>query len=180
MVTNGYFPTRPDHIRIYALIAFFVVESAIGSLLMLFQSLTGNFVVLLLFGLLSIPTFVCAFQMPRKTPKGYAYYRQAKGLAFYIKKGKWRQEINEKHLFLEEMLPLAISLGVVKKLARDMEDLKVPPPTYMPVHTVHWASTITDFNTAATSSVAGASHSGGSGFSGGSGGGFGGGGGGSW
>jgi len=39
-------------------------------------------------------------------------------------------EIAEKRLFLEEILLLAISLGVVKKLAKDMAELGVKPLDY--------------------------------------------------
>lgn len=71
-----------------------------------------------------------AAKMPRRTAWGYSLYRQVIGLKYYVSKGKWREEIMEKNLFLEEMLPLAISLGVVNKLANDMKDLGMEPPKY--------------------------------------------------
>ena len=92
----------------------------------------------------------------------------------------------EKNLFLEEMLPLAISLGVVNKLSKDMKDLGVEPPKYFEgvvinnfSHDLNSFSSSMAANLSATPS-GNSSWSGGSGFSGGGGGGFGGGGGGSW
>jgi uncharacterized membrane protein len=151
-----------------------------------FADVTGDFKPLIVLIVVSVLTAFFAFQMPRKTAKGYALYRQTKGLAFYLDKGRWREEIKEKQLFLDEILPLAIALGVVKKLARDMEELGVKEPSYFNAGGVAWASSINGFSSSASSNMAmGASSSsgwsGGSGFSGGSsGGGFGGGGGGSW
>jgi uncharacterized membrane protein len=107
-------------------------------------------------------------------------------LKYYVSKGKWREEIMEKNLFLEEMLPLAISLGVVNKLANDMKDLGMEPPKYFEGVAINsFAHDLNNFNSVmatnlATTPSGNSSWSGGSGFSGGSGGGFGGGGGGSW
>lgn len=182
---KDYFNARPDHVRALWLIVIGVVLGLAFFLLISFFENTGNvwpFVILIL---TAIPSLVLAYQMPRRTASGYALYRQTKGLAFYLAKGKWREEIAEKHLFLDEILPLAISLGVVKQLARDMQELGVKPPSYFNAHSVVWASSFNSFNSSASSSFmagsSGSSWSGGSGFSGGSsGGGFGGGGGGSW
>ncbi len=135
-----------------------------------------------------IPCIIFARIMPRKTAWGYSLHRQAVGLKYYLNKGKWRQDIAEKNLFLEEMLPLAIALGVVDKLAKDMKDLGIETPKYFQGFTI--ATFSRDFNnfnsTLSTSLISSptsnsSSWSGGSGFSGGGGGGgFGGGGGGSW
>jgi len=81
------------------------------------------------------------------------------------------------------MLPLAIALGVVSELTRDMEELKLEPPNYMAGFTAaNLSSSMNSFQSTAAMSLATApGGSGGGGFSGGSaGGGFGGGGGGSW
>ena len=84
------------------------------------------------------------------------------------------------------MLPLAISLGVVTKLAKDMKDLGIEPPKYFQGMMISsFANDLNNFNSAALSGLTmspsgSSSWSGGSGFSGGGGGGFGGGGGGSW
>lgn len=151
-----------------------------------FARMMGNIGPMILSTVLAILSLFLAAKMPRKTAKGYSLHRQADGLKYYLQKGKWREEIAEKHLFLEEMLPLAISLGVVSKLVKDMEELKIEPPRYfqgMAYNT--FVRDLSHFNSVAaggmTSSPSGkGSWSGGSGFSGGSGGGFGGGGGGSW
>ncbi len=128
-----------------------------------------------------------AVKMPRRTAWGYNLYQQIKGLKYYMEKGKWREEVMEKNLFLEEMLPLAISLGVVNKLAKDMKDLGLKPPEYFEGMVISsFAHDLNNFNSVmatnlTTSPSGNSSWSGGSGFSGGSsGGGFGGGGGGSW
>lgn len=133
-----------------------------------------------------IISIVLAIKMPRRTAWGYSLYRQITGLKYYLGKGKWREEIMEKNLFLEEMLPIAISLGVVEKLANDMKDLGMEPPKYFEGVVINsFAHDLTNFNsimaTNLTTTPSGnSSWSGGSGFSGGGGGGFGGGGGGSW
>jgi uncharacterized membrane protein YgcG len=138
----------------------------------------------ILFFLFLVPTILMAKSMPRRTAWGYSLYRQVKGLQWYINKSKWREEIAEKHLFLEEILPLAISLGVVKKLTKEMASLGVRPPDYFEgAVATGFYSDLRGFyknsTTALSSSPSGGSSwSGGSGFSGGgsSGGGFGGGG----
>lgn len=134
-----------------------------------------------------IPTMILASKMPRKTAKGYNLHRQVDGLKYYLKLGKWREEVMEKNLFLEEMLPLAIALGVVGKLAADMKELELEPPKYligMPINSFdsdfrHFSSAAANGLTMSPKGSTG-SWSGGSGFGGGVGGGFGGGGGGSW
>jgi len=129
-----------------------------------------------------------AFNMVQKTATGYNYSLQAKGLKSTIKTGAWRQKINERNLFVEEVLPFAISLGVVDQLTRDMKDLNLKPPSYFAATGTRSFTTdafVRDFSSKAQSSLSynpsSSSYSGGSGFSGGSsGGGGGGGGGGSW
>lgn len=129
-----------------------------------------------------------AWNMPQKTAVGNNLSLQAKGLRETIRLGKWREEIKEKHLFTEEVLPFAISLGVIGKLAKDMAQLNIEPPKYMSGgftgNTLVWSGFVNDFSSSAAGGLGSnpsSSSSGGSGFSGGfSGGGGGGGGGGSW
>jgi uncharacterized membrane protein len=181
-----YFDARPDKVRIKWFVIAGVLETVVFIAVISFISINYDFWPLVIVGVLSIPVFLFAFQMPKKTATGYALFRQTKGLAFYLSKGKWREEIKEKQLFLDEILPLAISLGVVSKLARDMQELGVKEPSYFAAHGAAWSSSFNSFNSSASTSMAPAKSSsggwsGGSGFSGGSsGGGFGGGGGGSW
>jgi len=157
-----------------------------------FLNSTSNAVPCILLGISAIPTFLLAIKMPRKTPQGYAFFRQIVGLRWYLDKGKWREEIAEKNLFFEEVLPLAICLGLVNKLTKEMTALGVQSPSYLVgLDTHNFASELNHFYRQANSTLLSSSKgilsgrsswSGGSGFSGGggSGGGFGGGGGGSW
>jgi len=111
-------------------------------------------------------------------------------LRFYLNLGKWREEITEKNLFFEEILPLAMALGIVDKLTKEMADLGVEPPKYFQgIALASFGHDFGSFNALASSNLNSSpvssgksSWSGGSGFSGGgsAGGGFGGGGGGSW
>ena len=164
---------------------------SVGAFLLIatvFLPMTENFGPMMVLMVLMVPSLILANKMPRKTAWGYSMARQAEGLRYYLSKGKWREEIFEKRLFLEEMLPLAISLGVVEKLARDMKNLGIEPPKYFQGMAMNsFARDLNNFNSATTSGLTSSpsgssSWSGGSGFSGGghSGGGFGGGGGGSW
>lgn len=159
---------------------------AIFLIISVFIKNTGNAGPIIISFLGIIPSIILAIKVPRRTAWGYNLYRQIEGLKYYLGKGKWREEIMEKNLFLEEMLPLAISLGVVNKLSKDMKDLGVEPPKYFEgvvinnfSHDLNSFSSSMAANLSATPS-GNSSWSGGSGFGGGGGGGFGGGGGGSW
>lgn len=143
--------------------------------------------VLIMFGSFTA-SLIFAIKMPQKTAVGTNLSLQSKGLRETIRLGKWREEIKEKHLFIEEILPFAISLGVINKLTKDMKELNIEPPKYMSGgfsgNSIAWAGFVNDFSKSASSGLSynpSSSSSGGSGFSGGSsGGGGGGGGGGSW
>lgn len=123
-------------------------------------------------------------QLGQKTAVGTNLFLQAKGLRESIKRGAWRERINEKHLFIEKILPFAVSLGVVNQLANDMKDLDLQPPDYIQTTNLsnfNTAAFVSSFSKEVGSSLAynpsSSSRSGGGGFSGGGGGG---GGGGSW
>jgi hypothetical protein len=187
MHDSQYFTGNPEKSRQKWLGIYLGLSFLTGFAIFWWASQTYNFYPLVLEGILTVPGLILAYSMPRRTAWGYSLYRQISGLKYFIGKGKWRQQIAEKHLFLEETLPLAISLGVVDQLAKQMEDLNIKPPEYMNGFT---AATLTHdlnhFESQAASQISSSpsgksSWSGGSGFSGGSsGGGFGGGGGGSW
>jgi len=187
LVDQKMFPASPDTVRAIwwgvasalAIFSFFLAQVFVG--------LTANSGPLVICIPASIFALIIPKFMPRKTAWGYSLHRQAKGLQWYLGKGKWREEIAEKHLFLEEMLPLAIALGVVGKLAKDMAGLGIEPPSYLSGIAINaLAADLTSFQAMAASNLNASpsgrsSWSGGSGFSGGgSGGGFGGGGGGRW
>ena len=141
-----------------------------------------------LFGIQALLSILLARNMVQKTAVGSNYYLQAKGLKQTIKTGKWREEIKEKNLFIEEVLPFAVSLGVVTKLAKDMVGLGLETPAYFAGFTspAYFARDFSNFTAQASSGLSYNPQSGrsgsGSGFSGGgfSGGGGGGGRGGSW
>lgn len=129
-----------------------------------------------------------AYNMPQKTAVGHNLWLQARGLRKTIKYGKWREEVKEKNLFIEEVLPFAVALGVVHQLAQQMKDLNLEPPKYLQTSNLATWNTydfVSGFSHEVSSGLSynpsSSSSSGGSGFSGGSsGGGGGGGGGGSW
>ena len=192
LAEKGFFDGNPDMVRKKWVGVAAVLYVLAFVFLSIFNSPTGNFGPTAIFFVTAFPAIFLVKSMPRKTAWGYSLYRQTKGLAFYLGKGKWREEVNEKHLFLEEMLPLAIALGVVDSLAKDMQELGVAPPSYFQGFVAgSFYSDITGFSKSTSSGLISApggswsgasSWSGGSGFGGGgfSGGGFGGGGGGSW
>src|SRR3989344_86292 len=123
---------------------------------------------------------VFAYQLPRRTAWGHSLYRQTVGLKYFLGKGKWRYEVAEKYLFLEEVFPLAVSLGVVSKLVSDMKGLGLAAPEYVGGFGGNIGSFHSQISSTLPSVKSGGSGgwSGGSGFSGGSSGGGGGGGGG--
>lgn len=179
-----YFENRPDNTKIKWFAVCFVIVLVSGVALSFYEGSMYASLLKIIHVFSSCLGFIFANKMSRRAPLGYSMYRQIVGLKHYINVGKWRQEFAEKQLFLKDILPLAISLGVVTKLARDMESLGVKPPSYFHTNSVAWAGSFNSFTTSTASSMIGSSKSssfsGGSGFSGGGGGGFGGGGGGSW
>lgn len=187
------FAGNPEKVRLKWFLAFIVLFVIAEILTVYFAISTSNFGPVIASSLTFLPGILFARSMPRRTAWGYSLFRQIGGLRWYLKKGKWRHEIGEKNLFIEEILPLAVSLEVVKELARDMKDLELEPPRYFVGTSLQTFSTdINGFSTSTANNLMSApggkwsgssSWSGGSGFSGGggsSGGGFGGGGGGSW
>jgi uncharacterized membrane protein len=182
------FSGNPEQVKLLWFAIFLGLFAAAFASIIYFINQTQNSGPLILLFASIIPSIILILSMPRRTAWGYSLYRQITGLKYYINVGKWRQEIAEKHLFIEEILPLAICLGIVTKLAKDMQALGVEPPSYLTGFTAsHLASELSSFSSAASSTFAPSasgrsSWSGGSGFSrgGSSGGGFGGGGGGSW
>jgi uncharacterized membrane protein len=186
---SGYFDDNPEEARNKWTLMGFIVYVIGYFIVNLFVVTSGNAGPLVPLALSVIPSLVAIFSMPRRTPAGYALYRQIKGLKYFLKVGKWRHQIAEKHLFIEEILPLAVALGVVDKLAQDMKELDLKPPSYVSGFSA--ATFYSDFSGFTNSSSStfisspggtAAGWSGGSGFGGGggAGGGGGGGGGGGW
>ena len=189
MQNSGYFEEDPEKTRGKWLRIGVMVYVAGYMIVNKFVISSGNLGPLLPFFASVIPSIFAVFSMPRRTPAGYALYRQIKGLKYYLKVGKWRHQIAEKHLFIEEILPLAVALGVVDKLTQDMKELDLKPPSYVTgFSTAGFYSDFSGFTHSSSSTFVSApggssgGWSGGSGFGGGggAGGGGGGGGGGSW
>lgn len=201
MTEKGYFAASPKKIR-----SFYVGLGLVLMIASLFQAaILGRYFHPLLSGLAVFLSglIVLGFSpfMPARTAKGRKKLEEIVGLKEWIKIGAWREQIHEKHNFLEQVLPYTIVFGLTQKFisAFDRADLKK----------LTWYTSEAGFNEANFSrsfshfgenvlysvsksrsaqrasnwggfSTTGSS-SGGSGFSGGSsGGGFGGGGGGSW
>ncbi len=144
-----------------------------------------SFYLLLAFVGATLINFWFAYHFPQKTSLGTKSYLFLKGLQENLRRGAWRDTIKEKHLFLEEIIPYAISLGSINQLAKDMKKLDLQPPEYVGSFAI--GSNIGALDAGLISFTKSAAHSfaynpkSGSGFAGGfSGGGGGGGGGGSW
>ncbi|MHA2055178.1 MAG: DUF2207 family protein, partial [Candidatus Hodarchaeales archaeon] len=190
MKNEGFFAGNPEKERAKWIGIYIIVSVFITGIMFIFTFSAFNFGPIILYTFLSIAGFVFAWSMPKRLPKGYSLYRQIEGLKWYLNKGKWRHTVNEKKLFIEDVLPLAVALGVVGKLAKDMKVLHVDPSKYIAGSSWNtFGINMASFNKTVVSSLVygsgkwsgSSSWSGGSGFSGGfSGGGFGGGGGGSW
>ena len=188
LLKKEVYTASPTKVRTLGFLLFFALLGAVFFLLQ--ATLLRIEIVWPVFLLvLQIPFgWVFAYNLPQKTATGTNLWLQTRGLRATIKRGAWREKIKEKHLFIEEILPFAVSLGVVKQLAQDMEKLDIKPPDYIAAASLSsW--TVSDFITGFSQEVgsslsynpSSSSSSGGSGFSGGfSGGGSGGGGGGSW
>lgn len=175
-------PVKTKTIIIFILFGGFF--AAVFILIPLFQTLSFNSPLALIGLLVQSPFLILlTINMNQKTAKGFNYMQQARGLKDTIARGKWREQIKEKHLFIEEILPFAVSLGVVEKLSRDMRELGIKPPEYLHTSSIHtWsnAAFISSFSREVGSSMTYNPSSSSSSGGGSSGGGGGGGGGGSW
>lgn len=168
-----------------------VLTSVVASLQMNLAGLGIVWPLIATFMLLPIGLFFANY-LPRKTAIGTNFWYQVRGLKASIQRGAWREKIKEKKLFIEEVLPFAVALGVVDQLSKDMEVLGLAPPEYIHSDTmramnmINTADFVNSFRQSTTTNLSynpsSSRYSGGSGFSGGgsSGGGGGGGGGGSW
>lgn len=194
VVEQGYFANNPTKQRnrayLWAAILIAITWSYAMFLVSTIFAFNPDRMIVLPLGLASVNTIlilILAYHLPQKTVAGFVVKQKAKGLKRTIARGAWREEIKEKHLFIEEVLPFAVAFGVVNKLARDMAELGEKPPEYL--HAISQAnliqfqnSFVKPFGTQLSYNPNSGSSAGGSGFSGGgfSGGGGGGGGGGSW
>jgi uncharacterized membrane protein len=171
LIKEKYFFYNPQIAKIFLIIILIIINIFISKLN------TNIFIFNFIISLFIIKNF------SQRTAVGHNLMLQVKGLQKTIKLGKWREKIKEKNLFIEEILPFAISLGVVNKLAKDMNKLGIAPPEYfngflLANHSLQ--SSLNSFSSTFNSQINAASGSHSSSSGGFSGGGFGGGGGGSW
>ena len=196
-VAQGWFVTRPDHIRALW-IGVGVAVIVVGAVL------TGLAAAFTRFGLVPVPIVLagivllaCAGRMPHRTAKGTGVLRRAQGFRIFIEESeKERARFAERANLFSEYLPYAIVFGATEKWARAFAGLDGQLPdtggwyvgnngsflfNYLVFSSVMNGFTTTTAGTIAssppTTGTMGGSGFGGGGFSGGGGGG---GGGGSW
>ncbi len=189
---DGYFAASPTAVKqkYFLLAGLLIALGWINAIILEIRLLTTvPWAILAMIPVTVISLIIPPF-LPQKTVKGWRVQQKASGLKKTIQRGKWREEIKEKHLFIEEIFPFAVAFGVVNKLAKDLDDLGERPPEYIG-NQAFAASQLSNFTNSLVQSTttnltynpSSGSGSGSSGFSSGggfSGGGGGGGGGGSW
>lgn len=188
LVEKNAYTSKPATARGYGMVVYILLLGGVFGILSITVFPLG--IVWPIFFLIVQAPFglMLGYNLTQKTAVGTNLWLQARGLRATIKRGAWREKIKEKNLFIEEVLPFAVALGVVSQLAKDMDELQIKPPEYISgSHLTSWtmASFVSGFSQEVGNSLAynpsSSSSGGGSGFSGGSsGGGGGGGGGGSW
>lgn len=183
------FTKNPQSTRITSIIIFIIVNIVLFPLSIYNVTETGLPYPIFLFFIQFILSIPFVFNLVQKTATGTNLMLQAKGLQKTINLGKWREEVKEKNLFIEEILPFAISLGVIKKLSNDMKQLNLNPPNYLQAYALsniassnsNFSNFVNSFSSDVSSTLSYHQSSSSGSFGGGfSGGGGGGGGGGSW
>lgn len=196
-VEQGWFVTRPDHIR-----ALWVGIGAV--VVVVGVVLTGLTAAFTSFGLIPVPIALAgilllasARHMPHRTPKGTGVLRRASGFRIFIEESeKERARFAERANLFSEYLPYAIVFGATEKWAKAFAGLDGALPDTGGWYVGHtggfafnylvFSGAMNGFTTTTAGTIASSppttGTSGGSGFGGGgfSGGGGGGGGGGSW
>lgn len=168
--------------RVWGYVLLGIGVTTLFGWLVAWQGLLAQYLVLVLS---SIVSMIIVWFLPSRTAIGSNWYEQARGLRETVKRGAWRQKIQEQQLFVDQVLPFAVALGVVDRLSKDLDDVGLQP-SYLASDALGGlaaSSFVSDFTSQASSSLAynpSSSSASSGGFSGGSGGGGGGGGGGSW
>lgn len=187
----GFFAGKPNTVRTtYLILGILVGGFGIGlvrPIIVIFGLGSGGIVAPILSGLIIIGF---SFFMPARTPKGRKALKEVVGLREWIRIGAWREQIHEKHNFLEEVLPYTIAFGLTYKFLQAFKQADFEKLTWYqgsrPLSVAYFSNSMSNFGNSVSSGIAKtrpiSASSGGSGFGGGgsSGGGFGGGGGGSW
>jgi len=185
LTTQKYFTHNPNSSRFAGTVGMVLTTGILYFLFHIADSLpilgdSSTFFIFPLGFVVLVVCVLCIKNMTQKSAKGRNAMLQAKGLKDTLKRGAWREKIMESHLFFEEMLPFAISFGVVDQLAKAMKDLHISPPKYLGAvnaQSLYTAGFYNGLTSDIGSSLSPHSSSGGGGMSGGGGGG---GGGGSW
>jgi len=187
LMDKKIYTNKPSVVRAIGITLFILLISGVFGLVMMKLAPFQIYWPIPLLILQAPMGLLLAYNLPQKTAVGNNLWLQARGLKQSIKYGKWREEVKEKHLFIEEVLPFAVSLGVVDQLAKQMQELNLKPPEYLhATNMTTWSTAqfVGGFSNEVGSTLSynpsSSSSSGGSGFGGSSGGGGGGGGGGSW
>ena len=180
LVKKKVYSKKPSTVRNKGISFYILFNLVVGGLIYINLFTLGIYWPLILL-VIQIPFgTLLAYNLPQKTAIGTNLWLQARGLRKSINYGKWREEIKEKNLFIEEVLPFAVSLGVIDKLSKDMKELNIEPPKYIhtgsltALNTSHFVNNFTSEMGSTLSHNPSSSSSGGGSFSGG------GGGGGSW
>lgn len=191
VVTKKLFAKNPDSIRTrYVVLAIFMV---IAGLVLFFVGLGNENALISAFGtplaINGVLLLIFGNFMPRRSAYGHDLYKKAKGYELFIAKAEaHRQKFFENKNLFNEVLPYAITFGLVEKFAQAMKDIGLKPTAaatgwYYGTHPFApdtFASNVNSFSNTFSNAIAQTPSKGG-GFSGGSSsGGFGGGGGGSW
>lgn len=189
VVDKKLFIKRPDRVRtIYIVIAIVLFVAAIAGKIV---GIASEIAPLVAFAAAIIPNCILLIlisnYMPRRTAHGRELYRRTRGYYLFIDKAeKHRQKFFENKNLFNEVLPYAITFGLVEKFAQAMKDIGLKPETpnwYAGAHAFNITSfghSVETFSSTVSHSMAQAPRSSGSGGGGFSGGGGGGGGGGSW
>jgi uncharacterized membrane protein len=191
MVKKKYFVQNPERVRLsYRIIgiAILVVGDVVGIM-------AQNFIAIGSFSLAGILIIGFSFAMPVKTKRGVIVREHVLGLKRYLsvaekERLKFHNAPEKSPEHFDKLLPFAMVLGVEKEWAKQFEGIYREEPSWYsgtlgrPFVASVFVSDMSEFSTAANSTLNSRPSSaagGGSGFSGGgAGGGFGGGGGGSW
>ncbi len=187
MVALGYYRTNPTAVKVFYIVAAFLVV-LIGFFLAVGFESAWFFIGFLLTGIL---VALFGLIMPAKTKKGALMKEQILGLKEYLQIAE-KDRLDFHHApekspaLFEKLLPYAMVLGVSAAWAKEFEGMQTVPPSwysgasYAAFTPVAFADDMSSLSSSVTSLATPTSGSGGSGGGGFSGGGFGGGGGGSW
>ncbi len=162
-----------------------VVIGALIAMVAIFSLIGGWIGIGIVCILCSLLWFVVATLMPKRTVMGAEIYQHVLGFEYYMQVAeKHRMEFQEREQIFFELLPYAISLGIVTKWAKAFDDIDLEAPDWyrgdiQAFSAATFASQLSSNMSSfmVQSGGAGSSGSSGGGFSGG---GVGGGGGGSW